>query len=66
MTVMVYSALLERSHNSFGILGDKYDVPIFCINDPTMYDVPRETKFDRSEVKKATITVILDMSRSCR
>jgi len=47
---------LQMAYDSHG---DKYDVPIFCINEPKLYDVPKETKFDKSDVKKATITVKL-------
>lgn len=39
------------------IKGEKYDVPIFCINDPASYDVPKETKIDKKDIRKTTINV---------
>lgn len=37
--------------------GYKYDVPIFCINPPTSYELKSETKVDKQNMKINTVNV---------
>jgi len=37
--------------------GNKYELPIFCINDPTRYDLPKKKQLTKDELSGETIKI---------
>ena len=40
-------------------IGERYEIPIFCINDPVQYDVPKKLMHKKENVPDDQITVSL-------
>ena len=38
-------------------VGNKYDIPVFCINDPIRYDLPKKKAVKKEELPEENIQV---------